>query len=206
MLFFRTARRGIVSRIVFLNVLVFLGWIFAGPREDSFMARHFLVSYEALREGRVWTLVTSVFSHASFWHIFLNLFVLQSFGSVMEQVLGARRFLRFYLGAGILASFCHSLVSALLLGAPALPALGASGAISGVVLLFALLFPREKILFFGILPVPAIFGALLFVGLDLRGLFQQAAGAQLPIGYGAHLGGSLYAFLYYVFVARRRRL
>ena len=83
-------------------------------------------------------------------------------------------------------------------------ALGASGAIAGLVLVFSLIFPREKILLMGIIPVPALFGALAFVGLDLWGLTAQAHGGGLPIGHGAHLGGALTGMLYYVFFLRRR--
>lgn len=193
----------VTSVLIALNVAVFLLWQISDPSDDGFMARNFLVSGVALREGRWWTLVTSVFSHFALLHIFLNMYVLRSFGAVMEQSLGRARFLRFYLGAGIVASLCHCLVSAYLLGQPGLPALGASGAISGVVLLFALVYPRQRLLFFGLLPAPAIWGALLFVGMDAWGLLQQVRGSGgMPIGYGAHLGGALAGLAYYLTVIR----
>jgi membrane associated rhomboid family serine protease len=70
--------------------------------------------------------------------------------------------------------------------------------------LFALLYPREKLLLFGIIPLPAMFGALAFVGLDVWGVVAQAQGGGLPIGHGAHLGGALTGLLYYLFVLRPR--
>jgi membrane associated rhomboid family serine protease len=106
--------------------------------------------------------------------------------------------------AGVISSLCHCLVSTYLLGQPGLSALGASGAISGVVLLFALMFPREKILIFGILPIPAIWGAVAFVALDVWGLVAQARGGGLPIGHGAHLGGALTGLLYFLLFVRQR--
>ncbi|HEY8269781.1 MAG TPA: rhomboid family intramembrane serine protease [Pseudobdellovibrionaceae bacterium] len=170
------------------------------------MESNFAVSWEVLREGHWWVLLTAVFSHNLFFHLFINMFVLNSFGNAVEPVLGSKYFLIFYLIAGIFSSFTHALVSAFLLGQPDLPAVGASGAIAGVVLLFALFFPREKLLFFGILPLPAIWGALIFVGLDVWGLISQAEGGGLPIGHGAHLGGAFCGIVAYLYWRKRLRV
>lgn len=193
--------------IILINVSVFAFWMMSAssPTEVQFLVDHFLTSWTGLEEGRYWILLTSVFSHNLFWHLLLNMFVLNSFGPIMEGTLGAPRFLRFYLIAGIVGSFCHASVSAFLLHQPDLPAHGASGAISGLILLFSLMFPKEKLLILGIIPMPALFGALLFVGLDIWGLIAQAEGGGLPIGHGAHLGGALTGAIYYFTVARRHR-
>jgi rhomboid-like protein len=155
-------------------------------------------------EGRWWTLLTSVFSHNMTLHIFINMFVLNSFGTLLEQVLGRRSFLTFYLTAGIVSSLAHAAVSAFIVGNPEIPALGASGAIAGLILVFSLVFPREKILLFGLIPLPAIWGALAFIALDLWGLSAQAHGGGLPIGHGAHLGGAFAGIVYYFFFIRPR--
>lgn len=199
-----TFRPRAVPALIFINIIVFLFWFFPSEERLMFMIRNFLVSWEGLEEGRYWTLLTSVFSHNMFLHIFINMFVLQNFGQVVEDLIGSKSFLKFYLIAGIFSSFCHAWVSAWILGEPGIPALGASGAISGVILVFALVFPKEKILLLGLLPMPAIVGALLFVGLDLWGLLAQAEGGGLPIGHGAHLGGALAGFLYFFFFLRKR--
>jgi membrane associated rhomboid family serine protease len=189
-----------VKVIITLNIIVFAMWYLL---PEAFMFENFLVSYTGLTQGRYWTLITSVFSHYSFLHIFINMYVLYGFGQAMEGVLGTKRFVIFYLVAGIMASLTHSLVSAYLLGEPGLPALGASGSVAGLILLFSLTFPREKILLLGIIPMPAIFGALVFVGIDIWGLTAQAQGSNgLPIGHGAHLGGS-FAGLIYFFLIRK---
>lgn len=169
------------------------------------MGMNFLVSYNALVSGRFWTLLTSVFSHNSFMHIFLNMFVLDSFGPIVVQVIGKRFFLIFYLIAGISGSLLHSLTSAYLMGEPGMNALGASGSIAGVILLFALLFPKKKILLLGIIPIGAIWGALIFVGLDLWGLMAQTKGGGLPIGHGAHLGGAMIGVITYFILKKMER-
>lgn len=190
--------------IIAINVLVFLAWnIPFSATSDYFMFNNFLVSWDALTSGRVWVLLTSVFSHNMFLHIFLNMFVLNSFGPIIYQTLGRNKFIGFYLLAGIFSSLCHAVVSAFILGRPELPALGASGAIAGLILLFSLLYPKEKILIFGIVPIPALYGALAFIGLDIWGLVAQAGGSGLPIGHGAHLGGSFIGIVYYFLIRKR---
>ncbi len=204
----RPQRTYLTSVFIVLNVLVFgawQGWYGPGP---GFMSQNFLVSWDLVTEGRVWDLLTSVFSHNWVLHLVLNMFVLNSFGRVVEMFFGWKFYLSFYLFAGVVSSLSHILVSAFLMGAPQLPALGASGSLAGLILLFALTFPREKIMLFGIIPLPALVGALAFVGLDLWGLVSQVEGGGLPIGHGAHLGGSFAGLLTYLVVVRpslRRR-
>ena len=84
-------------------------------------------------------------------------------------------------------------------------ALGASGALAGVILLFSLAFPKERLYILGLIPIPAIFGALAFVGLDIWGLVAQSKGGGLPIGHGAHLGGALAGGIYFLIRRARKR-
>jgi membrane associated rhomboid family serine protease len=193
-----------VSVIIGMNVLVFLGWQAAGvvPGLGNFMLTNFLVSTAHLAHGLVWTLVTAAFSHSEIWHLALNMFVLWSFGTVLERLWGTRVFVVFYLVAAVAASLSHCLVSSVLMGNPEIPALGASGAVSALLLAYAFHFPRHRILLFGIVPVPALAGVLGFVGLDLWGLLAQSRGGGLPIGHGAHLGGAFAGAMMYLFYLR----
>jgi membrane associated rhomboid family serine protease len=191
----------VVLAILIANSVVFGAWLALG--DSPIMTNSFLVSWDALAAGRYWTLLGSAFSHMLFLHFFLNMYVLASFGSVVEQIIGSARFLAFYLVAAIVASFGHAAVSAFLLGQPGLPALGASGAVSGVIILFSLMIPRARILLLGIFPMPAIVGAVLFVGLDIAGLAAQTGGGGLPIGHGAHLSGAAVGALTYLLLARQ---
>ncbi len=197
----------VIPGLMALNIGVYLGWLLAPATVtgQEVMAQHFLVSWTALSQGRWWTLLTSVFSHNLALHLLLNMFVLNSFGPIIEHALGAWRFLKFYLGAGILASLSHALCSMGLLHQSDLPALGASGGVAGVVLLFSLVFPKEKILVLGFIPLPAILGALAFVALDIWGLVAQVKGHGLPIGHGAHLGGAIAGLIYFLYLRSRRR-
>jgi membrane associated rhomboid family serine protease len=184
-----------IKLIIFLNILVYALWFLL---DVKFMYLNFLVSTTHLQAGYYWTLITSVFSHNMFLHLLINMFILHGFGSIILSVLKLRRFLSFYLFAGILGSLGHCFASTYFLGDPSLPALGASGAISGLLVLFSFLFPREKLLLFGLIPIPALIGALVFIGLDIFGLITQMKGSGLPIGHGAHLGGALFGILYFL--------
>lgn len=193
------SRPVVVISIIKLNMLIFVLWILSAFMGSEFMIRNFLVSWSSLESGRYWTLITSVFSHNMFFHIFINMYVFFGFGTVLETVMGSRKFLIFYLISGIIASLSHCIVSLLLLNEPSLPALGASGAVSGVILLFSLMFPEEKILLLGIIPIPALLASVLIIALDIWGLIEQTQGGSLPIGHGAHLGGALVGLLYYFY-------
>lgn len=198
-----------VTVILAANVAVFLAWQVAAtlPGLETFMISNFLVSTTHLLHGLVWTLVTAAFSHTELWHLAINLFVLWSFGSVLERLWGSRVFVVFYLTAAVVASFSHCLVSSLLMGSDDIPALGASGAVSGLLMAYALYFPRHKILLFGIIPIPAMVGVLAFVGIDLWGLIVQTRGGGLNIGHGAHLGGAAAgAAIYFGYLRTRIQL
>lgn len=193
-----------VPVIIALNLVVYFMWHQPARIPEQWMAENFLVSWSLLKEGRWWTLLGSAFSQNMFVHLLVNMMVLNSFGSILEVSLGRWRFLMFYLLAGIFSSLTHSVVSMYVLGEPDMPALGASGAIAGVILVFSLMYPKEKLLLFWVIPMPALVGALIFVGLDLWGLSAQAHGGGLPIGHGAHLGGAAFGLIYYFLFIRRR--
>lgn len=195
-----------VTIIIAINIAVFLLWNAAAPnsRLQIFMVENFLVSTLHLQEGHVWTLVTSAFSHIELWHIALNMFVLWSFGLMLEQFWGWRTFVGFFLIASIVGSASHCLTSSYLLDENAIPALGASGAVAGLLMAYALHFPHRKILVFGVIPIPALVGVIGFVGLDLWGLVEQSRGGGAPIGHGAHLGGALAGGLMWAAYLRTR--
>lgn len=190
-----------VMSTIALNAIAFGLWKFTDTY--PFMKEHFLVSYTALEDGYYWTLLSSVFSHNMFFHFFINMFVLHNFGRFLENYLGTLQFGIIYLLSGIMGSLSHSLTSGFFIGDPSLPALGASGAVAGIILVFSLCFPKEKILLFGIVPIPALFGAFLFIGLDLWGLYEQSVGSGFPIGHGAHLGGAFTGLFCYFFLLKR---
>jgi membrane associated rhomboid family serine protease len=133
------------------------------------------------------TLITSMFMHGGIAHIFGNMLFLWVFGDNIENKLGHFRYLIFYLVCGVLASLSHVFATSALGGNMLIPSLGASGAISGVLGAYILLYPRRRVrvILFNILTVvPAI------VALGIWFAFQLISG----LGYlGSHEGGVAYA-------------
>jgi membrane associated rhomboid family serine protease len=138
------------------------------------------------------TLLTSMFMHGGFAHILGNMLFLFIFGDNIEDRLGHKRYILFYLAIGILASLAHVFTTAAMDGNMRVPSLGASGAISGVLGAYLLLFPKKRVtvlLLRIIMPVPAL------VAIGIWFLFQLlngmgALGSQTGgVAYAAHIGG-----------------
>lgn len=189
-----------VQGIVAINIAVFLLWRFG---DENFMAANFIVSPTRLEFGYYWTLLTSVFSHIAFFHILINLLVLASFGPTLEQRWGSRKFLVFYLGCGLSASLVHCLMPQF--GFHESGALGASGAVAGVVTAFAILYPKQILLLWGIVPTPAWALVAACVVWDLYSLIDQKDGRGDGIGHAAHLGGALAGFIFLWVIWRPKR-
>ncbi len=144
----------------------------------------------------VWQLVTYMFLHGGFFHIFFNLFVLWIFGCEVERDWGTRAFLRYYFITGIGAGFFGILFS---MGTHAI-IIGASGAIYGVMLAFAMMYPDRIItlLIFFVLPV-SIKAKHLVIMLALISIFSGVAnlfGTGDGVAHFAHLGGMAVGYLY----------
>ncbi len=191
--------------LIALNVVVFIMWHMTGASHSTFMIHNFLVSWQTLEDGRYWTLLTAVFSQIAVWHILINMFVLYTFGRVLEKVLGPILFLAVFLVCGVISSYAFAWTSNFMLHQPQLAALGASGAIMGVVLVFALMYPRWRLYILGLIPVPALPGALAFMGLDVAGFIWQIHGGDfIPIAHAAHIGGAITGILFYYVYIRPR--
>jgi len=142
-----------------------------------------------------WTIITNLFVHGSFWHLFANMITLYFFGSYVLRLVGETRFLLLYFGGGILGN------ALLLLLASQFPfgvAIGASGAVFALGGALAIMRPRLKVIIFP-LPIPidlwiAVIGGFLIMSF-------------LPgVAWQAHLGGLVFGFIVgYIFRRRERR-
>jgi membrane associated rhomboid family serine protease len=191
------SRITVVNVILALNVAIFLVWM-SGVVPVAFMTEHFVVSWDHLAAGRVWVLLTALFSHVMGVHLVINMVVLLSFGAPLERAMGSGRFLLFYLAAGVAGCLAQAGTLQFLMGTPGQAACGASAALVAILMLFALAFPKEQVLLFFVIPLPAIGAALAFVTLDVFGLIYQMEGGGLPIGHGAHLGGAVIGIAYFL--------
>jgi len=131
------------------------------------------------------TLVTSMFLHASILHLLLNMLVFFFVGDDCERSIGSSRFLAFYLTSGIFSGLFYTYLNRM----SDAPTIGASGAIFGILAVYAVLFPfRRVIAFFGFIPIPL--PAIIFVFLLVFMETTYAISGGLPyVAHTAHLGG-----------------
>jgi membrane associated rhomboid family serine protease len=194
--FFLGGDRSMVTNLILINVGVFL----ADSLFDQAISERLSVQSDLFHNPwNAWQLLTCGFVHAPWiMHVGINMFELWLFGRDIEAIYGKREFLRLYLSLIVLSALAW-VVSENLFVRPAnpVPMLGASGAVSGVLVLFALHFPRRLIYIWGVLPVPAWLLCLLFLIQNLVGFDQMMAGDDAHIAYATHLAGAALAFIYY---------
>jgi membrane associated rhomboid family serine protease len=140
------------------------------------------------------TLLTSMFMHGGLAHIFGNMLYLWIFGDNIENRIGHLRYLIFYLLCGVIASLVHIFTSVLFGSNLLIPSLGASGAISGVLGGYIMLFPKRRvrvIMLYRLTEVPAVFAIGIWFVFQLISGLGVLGSDQGGVAYGAHIGGFL---------------
>lgn len=177
--------RSAVMTLIGINVAVFLVQLITAAVGIEF------TSFFALQRGdlfaRPFTLLTSMFLHGGLFHIFINMFVLFMFGSLLEQKIGTRRFLYVYFISGLLAAAVSSFIYS--------QAVGASGAIMGVLGVVIVLLPNLMVLFFFVVPMPLWIAGIVIALIEVFGAFgtgtvanvAHLVGMATGIGYGFYL-------------------
>jgi len=189
--------------LIGVNVFVFLQEVALGPELDGFIrtwgfvpARYFLLAQTDPGDwvDRFMPLGTSMFLHAGWTHLIGNMLYLWIFGDNVEDRLGHVRYLAFYLATGVAAG----LTQAYLYPHSALPTVGASGAISGVLGAYLVLFPHARVLtlvpfvlFFPVVELPAVLylGFWFLMQLTSGTLALTIAGDAGGVAWWAHVGG-----------------
>lgn len=215
-----------VAQLTLANRFPITEWFMLWPLMPGKL-HQYLVESGALEAGQLfkpYQLATHMFSHspATFFHIFFNMFTLWMFGKILENVWGGERFLFFYLACGLGAAAlhlgmqyfrCQELLLAFEsnnvkavqdnIGAVS-PALGASGAVMGVMVAFAYLFPNTELyIMFIPVPVKAKWAMLGLAAIDLFGGVTSVTGDN--IAHFAHLGGAITGFLIVFFWNKTNR-
>ena len=190
--------------LFFINVLMFIATLI----NDNFMFETFSVFYPKSPYFRIWQPVTYMFMHGNFWHLFVNMWCLLMFGSALERAIGGKKYLLFYFICGLGALLVHFLVQDIqaraILAEEAqisqayvdilrTPTLGASGAIYGVQVGYAMLYPNALwTLIFPPVTLKAKWFVLIFMGIEL---FTGITGTMDGVAHFAHLGGALVGWL-----------
>lgn len=187
--------------IIAVNLVMFLVALVLYSINPDFL-RYLALQPSSIVSGQyLWTIVTSMFTHVELWHIFANMVSLMFVGSFAERILGRKRYLWFYMIAGLFAGLFFVSLSVLFgntsfgqafFGSPETLALGASGAIFGIAGLITVLIPRMRVLVFFVIPMRMWMAMVFFLGF----FWLLSAFAGLPIGNSAHLGGFVVGLAY----------
>ena len=198
----------VTRNLIIINVIVFV----ASLLNQNFMIGNFALFYPTSPYFHWWQVVTHMFMHGGFWHIFFNMYTLFIFGIVLERIIGSKKFLLFYFVCGLGAVALHlgveylqiqSYIQGAALGNTAAiqsiqaikmtPTVGASGAIYGVLMGYAMLFPESRMtLLFPPVTLSAKWMVGIFAAIEL---FTGMTGTAPGIAHFAHLGGMLFAWL-----------
>jgi membrane associated rhomboid family serine protease len=186
----RRQRFSAVGVLIALNVGVFLYQLLRPGHEEELLDLYALSS-QGIEQGRWWQLVTHAFLHGSIWHLLFNMAGLWFAGRIVERVMGTGRFLALYLACAV----AGGLAQILLEGGKFL-LLGASGAVCGVILAFATIFPEAQIVMLLFFVIPLRLRAK-YLGWGLTGasLLFLLLRFEPWIGHAAHLGGCVTGYL-----------
>lgn len=175
-----------IKGLVVANSAVFvLSFLVGGEFKNLFG----LVPHQVVHERWIWQPVTYLFLHGSFFHVLFNLFALWMFGMPVEAQWGPREFLKYFLITGVGAG----LVSVAAAPASHSVIIGASGAVFGLLVAFAMLYPESVVYLYFFFPIKAKHMAILFGGIEF---FAGASSANPASARVAHLSGMVIGYLY----------
>jgi membrane associated rhomboid family serine protease len=190
----RPLRYRYYNATIILIVACILVFLFGYVDRSRRLVYLYLIPAYVLQAGAWWQVVTYMFVHGSWSHIFFNMLALFLFGIQLERRMGSTEFLLYYfvtgIGAGIATVFINSAT-----GQGMIPVVGASGAIFALLLAFAAFFPDAKIFIFGILPIRAPVAVAAYAGIEI---VSQFTNFQSGVAHLTHLAGLGFGYLYLV--------
>jgi membrane associated rhomboid family serine protease len=182
------AKVAVVTYIIIgINIFVFLQSLSNPEGYNQLVLDYGLIPEQIMSGENLLSLITSMFLHADIIHLAMNMFFLLVSGDSVERKIGSARFLVLYLAFGIIAGLFHTYLTT----TPAIPTIGASGAIFGVLASLAILFPFKWLIkLFGFIPIPM--PALMFVFITIISeTAYVTSGAVESVAHTAHVGGFL---------------
>ena len=211
-----------IKNIIIINVLVMV----MITLKENWMITNFALFYPSSPFFKPWQIVTHMFMHGGFWHIFFNMYTLFIFGTVLERVWGTKKFLIFYFVTGIGAALLHTgvqfieaqvYISQIAEGSQQAaaayqalkytPTVGASGAIYGVLMGYAMLFPDSVLtLIFPPVSLKAKWFVIIFAVIELLTGISSIRSVGGGIAHFAHLGGMLFGWLLILYWKKRHRM
>ncbi len=185
--------------LIIINVICFILFSVLISINADFLSYIALKPSNILTNFYFWTFLTSMFMHAGFFHLFVNMFSMIFVGNLVEKIIGKKRFISFYLLAGLFAGILFVAVS-LFVPSENVYAVGASGAIFGLIGLLMVLTPNLPV-YMMFIPIPIKMKyaapAMLFI------LWLISAWGNVSIGNTAHLGGFIFGLIYGFYLRKK---
>lgn len=196
----RLALPSVSPAVLYILIACVVIFILQNTPVGAAVTANLVLSVPSLLAGRIWTLVTFGLVHLTFAHLFFNMLVLYFLGPRLEARMGTKGFIGFYLLSGLTAgvAFC---VWVLLAGTPRVSVLGASGSIYGIYAMWALLWPDEHLLLWGVIPIKVKWLMLILVGASVLMLWSGSG----ITAHQAHIGGALGGLLWWYLTEMRPR-
>lgn len=214
----------VTKNIIIINVIVFLATLVAtnyGIDLSAYLGLHFFLA----KDFNVVQLVTYMFMHGGFTHIFFNMFAVWMFGRILEQTWGAKKFLTFYLICGIGAGLVQEAVQYIYyitvlseytgvnIGASVVPmgtylnmmtTVGASGAVYGILLAFGMTYPNDKLFIFPLpFPIKAKWFVIGYAVIELWSAISNNPSDN--VAHFAHLGGMLFGLILILYWKHKKK-
>ena len=192
----------VTKNLILVNILIYI----ATALNENFMIGTFGLFYPSSPYFHWWQVITHMFMHGGFWHIFFNMYTLFIFGVVVERIIGSKKFALFYFVCGLgaaalqigtqyieMQAFISAGAAESIAALKMTPTVGASGAIYGVLIGYAMLFPDSKMtLLFPPITLSAKWMVIIFAAIEL---FTGVIGWVDGVAHFAHLGGMLIGWL-----------
>ena len=213
----------VTKNLIIINVLFFFGTLVAqryGIDLTTYLGLHFFMA----SDFNPAQLMTYMFMHGSFTHVFFNMFAVFMFGRILEQVWGPRKFLFFYMFCGIGAGCIQEIIqfvqystelshyAQVNIGAGVIPmdeylnmmtTVGASGSVYAILLAFGMLFPRDKMFIFPLpFPIQARFFVIGYALIELYSGIANNPGDN--VAHFAHLGGMIFGFILIMYWRKKK--
>lgn len=203
----------VVKNLIIINAVIWIATVILGDSSYQYLA---LFPFES-QYFQPFQLVSHMFMHGGFWHLFFNMYTLMIFGTALERMWGGNKFLVFYFVTGLGAALCHNLVLHLQIEhfiqigdmasaamTKVIPTVGASGAIYGVLLGYAMLFPNQILqLIFPPVALKAKYFVLIFGGIEL---ITGLTGMGGNVAHFAHLGGMLFGLILILYWKKKKQM
>ena len=214
----------VVKNLLMINVLFFLATIAAETVLRIDLADYLGLHYIGASDFHPYQLVTYMFMHGSFAHLFFNMFALWMFGNTLENIWGSNRFMLFYFVCGIGAGLVQELVqyiqyattlqayTSVNMGGRIIPmvdylnllkTVGASGAVYGILLAFGMMFPNSTLYIYFAIPIKAKWFVLIYGVIEL---FSGLNGTADGVAHFAHLGGMLFGLILILYWKKKGNL